>query len=383
MLHWLWLGKTRTALNLIDAFVTKNEKVQVLVVVPTQFLKDQWITQVDERGLSFNVRVEIINTVIKYNWTCDLLIVDECHLAAAETFSRIFERVQYKFILCLTGTMERLDMRHLLIEKFAPICDIITLEEAERNGWVAPHKEYVVLLDVDLTEYNEWTRKFNSYFAYFNFDFNLAMTVATNAIARNKWAKQMGLDSKKTAAIAMDWMRIMKKRKDFVMNHPKKIEVAKKILEARKDKKAITFSATIKTAEAIGVGYTVHSQKKAKENKEIIQAFNDCECGVLNTSKSADQGVDLHGVNLEVILHTDSSKIRKVQRVGRSVRYEEGKVAEIFTLIIAGTQEMKWLANSKTSKLITINEDQLDKILSGEQIQTRERNYCENLEFRF
>lgn len=76
MLHWLWLGKTRTALNLIDAFVTKNEKVQVLVVVPTQFLKDQWITQVDERGLSFNVRVEIINTVIKYNWTCDLLIVD-------------------------------------------------------------------------------------------------------------------------------------------------------------------------------------------------------------------------------------------------------------------------------------------------------------------
>lgn len=68
---------------------------------------------------------------------------------------------------------------------------------------------------------------------------------------------------------------------------------------------------------------------------------------------------------------------------GRSVRYEEGKVAEIFTLIIAGTQEMKWLANSKTSKLITINEDQLDKILSGEQIQTRERNYCENLEFRF
>jgi hypothetical protein len=30
--------------------------------------------------------------------------------------------------------MERLDMRHLLIEKYAPICDRITIEEAEANG---------------------------------------------------------------------------------------------------------------------------------------------------------------------------------------------------------------------------------------------------------
>ena len=151
----------------------------------------------------------------------------------------------------------------------------------------------------------------------------------------------MGLDSKKTAAIALDWMRMMKKRKDFVMNHPKKIEIARKILEARPDKKAITFSATINTAEQIGIGETIHSQKKAKENKEILDRFNTQDRGVLNTSKSADQGLDLKGINLEVILHTDSSKIRKVQRVGRSIRYEYGKTTEIFTLVIAGTQEVK------------------------------------------
>ena len=72
---------------------------------------------------------------------------------------RIFERVSYKFILGLTGTMERLDMRHLLLEKYAPICDRITIEEAENNGWVAPHREYVVMLDVDLTEYKEHSLK--------------------------------------------------------------------------------------------------------------------------------------------------------------------------------------------------------------------------------
>jgi len=308
-------GKTRVALNLIDAFTAKNPEAQTLIVVPTQILKDQWIQQIDERGLGFNARVEIINSVIKLDWTCDLLCIDEAHLAAAEQMIKVFQCVDYKFILCLTGTMERLDMRHLLIEKYAPICDRITIEEAEQNGWVSPHKEYVVLLNVDLTEYNEWTRKFNSYFSYMNYDFSLAMRLATNPIERNAWSKRMGLDARKTAAIAMDWMRMMKKRKDFVMNHPKKLEIARKILNARLDKKAITFSATIKMAEDIGIGYTVHSQKKAKENKQILEEFNNSTSGVLNTSKSADQGLDLHGINLEVILHTDSSKIRKVQRV--------------------------------------------------------------------
>lgn len=379
----LGFGKTRVALNLIDAFTTKNPEAQTLVVVPTQILKDQWIEQIDARGLGLNARVEIINSVIKLDWSCDLLVIDECHLAAADTFQRVFQCVSYKFILCLTGTMERLDMRHLLIEKFAPICDRITIEEAEQNGWVSPHKEYLVLLNVDLTEYNEWTRKFNNYFSYFNYDFGLAMRVATDAIVRNQWAKQMGLDVKKTAAIAMDWMRVMKKRKDFVMNHPKKLEVARKILNARPNCKAITFSATIKMAEDIGVGYTIHSQKKTRENKQILEQFNEQHSGVLNTSKSADQGLDLKGINLEVILHTDSSKIRKVQRVGRSIRYEQGKTTEIFTLVLAGTQEVKWFTNSKASKVITINENQLDKVLAGENIETRERNYSENLKLRF
>ena len=93
--------------------------------------------------------------------------------------------------------------------------------------------------------------------------------------------------------------------------------------------------------------------------------------------------MDIDGVDTEIILHTDSSKIRKGQRLGRSIRFKEGKTAEIFTLILAGTQETKWLANSKISKVITITEDQLDKLLAGEEIITRERQFTENLEFRF
>lgn len=76
-LHWLRLGKTRIALKLIDAFVRRDENTSVLVVVPTRILKDQWIDQLEEWGLLQNARVEIINSVIKLNWTCNLLVIDK------------------------------------------------------------------------------------------------------------------------------------------------------------------------------------------------------------------------------------------------------------------------------------------------------------------
>lgn len=99
------------------------------------------------------------------------------------------------------------------------------------------------------------------------------------------------------------------------MSHPHKIEVARRILEARKDKKCITFSATIKDAESIGIGYVLHSKKSKKENKNTIDKFNSEDCGVLNSSKAADQGLDVKGLSVGIILATDSSKIRATQRV--------------------------------------------------------------------
>lgn len=254
-------GKTRVALDLADAFITKNPTAQVLIVVPTQVLKDQWIEQIDNRALGLNVRVEIINSVIKLKWTCDLLIVDEVHRAASTTFLQIFKQVTYKFILCLTGTMERLDMRHILLEKYAPICDRITLEEAEANGWVAPHKEYVVMLNVDLSEYNDANARFNRAYSFFNFNFGDAMAAATDFRVRNRIASEMKVEPKIVTAMAMEFVRNLKKRKDFISNHPKKLEIARKIINARKDRKIITFSGTIKQSEAIGVGYVLHSKK--------------------------------------------------------------------------------------------------------------------------
>lgn len=377
-------GKTRLSLMLITSLLKSNSKASVLIVVPTEFLKEQWVDQLIEWDLIDNCKVEIINTVIRSEWTCDLLIIDEVHLTASDTFRKVFEVVEYSMILCLTATLQRLDGKEVLIKQYAPVCDTITLLEAQTEGWVSPIKEYVVLLDVDLTEYKAWDQKFNGYFAYFNWDFNIAMKCSTDWKFRNTYAKQMGLSPKDVLGMAMDWMRCMRKRKEFVMSHPKKLEVCKQILNARKDKKCITFSATIKDSEQLGVGQVLHSKQSKKKNAEIIKHFNEAESGVLCTSKAADQGVDIKGLSVGIIMSIDSSKIRKTQRTGRIIRFEEGKTAELFTLVIRGTQEWRWFQNSNTSKnAIVLSEDQLKLVLSGEELITRQRDQFEDTEFRF
>lgn len=377
-------GKTRLSLMLITSLLKSNSKASVLIVVPTEFLKEQWIDQLIEWDLIDNCKVEIINTVIRSEWTCDLLIIDEVHLTASDTFRKVFEVVEYSMILCLTATLQRLDGKEVLIKQYAPVCDSITLSEAQGEGWVSPIKEYVVLLDVDLTEYKAWDQKFNGYFAYFNWDFNIAMKCSTDWKFRNTYAKQMGLSPKDVLGMAMDWMRCMRKRKEFVMSHPKKLEICKQILNARKDKKCITFSATIKDSEQLGVGQVLHSKQSKKKNAEIIKEFNEAESGVLCTSKAADQGVDIKGLSVGIIMSIDSSKIRKTQRTGRIIRFEEGKTAELFTLVIRGTQEWRWFQNSNTSNnAIVLSEDQLKLVLSGEELITRQRDQFEDTEFRF
>ena len=146
-------GKTRCALMAIKALLKKYPQFRILVVVPTEALQKQWMGHVNDWGFQFNVEVVIINTCVKHRWMCDLLILDEIHRDAAEEFSKVFNQVKYRIILGLTATIERLDGKHFLIEKYCPVVDEISTMECLVNGWISQYKEYQVLIDVDNIDY--------------------------------------------------------------------------------------------------------------------------------------------------------------------------------------------------------------------------------------
>lgn len=390
------VGKTRIGLMTIKALLKKYPQFRVLVVVPTVALKEQWQVQLDDWGFTFNSEVQVINTVIKHKWNCDLLIIDECHRVNSNDFSQIFSCVQYKLILGLTATFERLDGKHIIMQKYCPIVDKISFMEALANGWVSDYKEYVVLIDVDnIDEYKEYNKEWLEHFEFFQFKFELAMSL----IGKDGWKAMLklrdemykGNDTEVKKKVLQNinyhsagFIRTLTKRKAFINNHPKKIEIAKKIIEARSNKKIITFSNNVKMAEAIRIGDVYTGRVSKKRSSTIIEDFSRESKGVLNTVKRADEGIDIPGLSVAIILGTDSSETKARQRRGRIVRKEGNKIAEVFYIVIKDTIEEKWVKNShKTDgNFITIDEKGLEQVLRGEQPEIYKKKTTEFM-FRF
>lgn len=357
-------GKTRTAMKTISRILDKKPDYRVIVIVPTQTLKEQWTLELIQRELIGNVDVYIVNTAITRELRCDLLVVDEVHMMMADTFSAIFRRIAYSLIMCLTGTIDRLDGKQSLLAKYAPICDTVDLDEAIENDWVADYKQYKVLIDVDLTQYRADHTKFLHHFSYFGFDFNVAMACATNWEVRHQWAMTHGVTDKDAMIQGLGFLRTMKARKAFLYDHAKKIEIANKIINARFDKKIITFTKSVEHAKLICCGEVYHGKVTAKKKTAMLKAFNDAEYGVLNACKALDVGADVTGVNTAIIISGDSSSITKRQRIGRSIRKEGDKIAEVWHLVIRGTVEEEWYRKSSGGlKATTIDEGQLDEFL--------------------
>lgn len=380
-------GKTRVALKSIELLRKKYPEFRILIIVPTETLRQQWFEELSKWNIIFNADVQIINTAVKHTWDCDFLILDEVHRMAASSFSQIFQKAKYKAILGLTATLERLDDRHVIIERYCPVCDSVQLGEALANGWVSSYVEYKVMLDVsDIDKYKELNKEFNKSFEFFNYDFNKAMSmVGANGI-RNRLAYRdelcpNGTKDEKSAVLkqityhATNMMRTMQSRKKFINNHPEKIRLTREIIKHRPNAKIITFSATVDVAESIGEGFVYSGKDSKKKGRMTIEEFSELESGVLNTIRKADEGLDVKGLSVAIILGQDSSSTRAVQRKGRVIRKEDNKSAEIFTLVINDTVECQWFAKShaKDSNFITIGEKGLMQVLKGEQPETYQK----------
>jgi len=373
-------GKTRIGLNCAETIVKHYPNFRILVVVPTDTLQKQWKKQLDERGLGLNCDVMVINTAVKQQRQYHMIILDEVHRYASDVFSLVFKQVGYKYILGLTATFERLDGKEILLQKYAPVIDKITLEDSLLNGWVSPYIEYEVLINVDdIAQYEEMNREFTEHFEFFNYDFNLAMEM----VGKDGWKKRQALRDRMcpqeaSSSVrkqmlsnityhAMGFMRVIQSRKKFINEHPKKIELARKIIEARKDKKIVTFSKKVDVAEQIGYGEVYTGKTSKKRSATILEDFKNKKVGVLNSCEKINEGLDVGGLSVAIILGLDSAKLKAVQRVGRVIRYEPGKQAEIFNLIINNTVETKWFSTAHPDgNFKVIDEEGLEKVLRGE-----------------
>lgn len=374
-------GKSRIAMNAIAMLQRKKQDVSVIIVTPSTSLQEQWVEGLKERNLyTDSVKVFVINSAVKAERKCDLLVLDECHRYPADTFRAVFDVVSYKMIMCLTATLERLDGKHVLIERYAPVVDTVTASECQANGWTAPYHEYMVLVRPDdPDEYSKLTRAVTEKAEFFGFDFNLALSCVGPAgwKRRYQYAKEICRNPavfdqtlRSVAAGAVGLMRAVQARKKWIYGNPAKLRIAEEIIASRRNSKIITFSASVKDAERIPGALVYTGKEGRKKNRITLDEFKRMKTGVISTAKLMDEGVDITDANVGIMLGVNSSKIRHVQTRGRVTRYSAGKTAEFFTLVMGGTVELEWWKRSYSGACDVIDEANLRKVLRHEPYNT-------------
>lgn len=390
------VGKTYIAMKAMKFLLKQHPEYKILVVVPTDALREQWVTTLDENGLGLNTDVQVMMGASQRECICDFLVIDEAHRINASTLSNIFNVVKYKYILGLTATFERLDGRHEILAKYAPVCDTITIEEAMLNGWVSKYRDYIVIVSVDDIEtYKQYNKRFIESFEFFRYDFNLAMKMIGKNGLKNKLAyrdelcpngskEELSNVLKSITFHANNFIKSIQDRKKFVYNHPKKLEITKEIIKHRSDKKIITFSANTKMTESIGTGYIFTGKEGKKKNRITMAEFSAMpEGSVLNTVKLAEEGISLPDLSVGIMLGVNSSKTKQVQTLGRIIRLSKDKTAEFFTLVIEDTIETEWMKKSRSSNNYEIIDvENLYKLLRGEPYEPY-RKKLKNYQFRF
>lgn len=393
-LNWATgVGKTRGGLMAISRFLKKNPTKSVIIVVPSEPIQRQWNQELIDWNLFQQCSVKTMSDTSVNKYSCTLLVIDEIHKVGAPTLLNIFKNVQYTIILGLTATFERLDGKDEIISKKCPIVDTISVEEAIENKWLADYREYEVLIEPeDIDVYKEVNKELYEHFSYFNYDFNLAMKCATDWKRRSELAKERCREdqsedfkavNKQILVHAMGFSRTLQARKKYIYNHPKKIELTNLILENRQDKKCITFSATIAMAEKIKYGAVYSGKDSVKKGRMNLQEFVQQDGGVLNTVMKLNEGFNCPDISVSVILGFNSSSTTKKQRVGRVIRQKEGKVAEVFTLVLKGTVEEEWFRRStSTGRYIPISEENLIDVLQGRPFNPKKKKQTKMM-FRF
>jgi superfamily II DNA or RNA helicase len=393
------MGKTFAAFLIINKMLARDKNRTTIVIVPTELLKGQWEFKAKKEGIK-NIKVYVINGITMNNikLECSLLILDEAHGFASEVFSRIFELVDYEFLLMLTATIIRLDGKHDMLLEKAPIVDSIPLQEAKKNGWVSDYMEYnlgIDLIEEDRNEYDKINKEFHKYFSYFGHDFKLAMNCTGSKKTKHlaeKYAKENDLDIKKVIFNGIMFSRYMKFRKTFLYKAMAKHLIALDIID-NFPFKTVTFSESTEFADRLTkaindkhgeISVSYHSkvktilvdgkkQGKTVRNREALKRFADnrYKVRIINTAKALDEGFDVEDVVLALVTSSTSNPKQHIQRVGRAIRdfinkHGNRKIALIINVYIKKSQDEKWLksrqTDPKTKKPINPNVIWIDNI---------------------
>lgn len=349
------VGKTFFALT-----VFKELKQRTLVIVPTKALMNQWVKELlhigvneEDVGVFYGesktfkpVTVATIHSISKEKKLEDrfsLAIFDEVHRYPSETWKSFLLKQNFKYTLGLTATLEREDGQHeLLLKTIGPVVYNYTTNHAVEDDLLSPFT--IRIRGIDLSDVQK------AYASRLDKDIKKAMEPFNNNFGRVIEA------SKKKNKYAFKALSMIQKRKKFYNNSTVKITKAAEDIKTmlKNNKKVIVFGEYIDTADVLyeklkGVHDNVFvyysGNKKSKfnfkesERKQIIEAFEQADSGVLITVKALDEGLNVKDIDVGVMVGYNTTMRQAVQRMGRILRKVEGQHVDMYLYYFRGTND--------------------------------------------
>lgn len=325
------VGKSKIAIDICEKLQKDKKDIKILLVVPTQQLRDtNWDKEFKKWGkehLLANIdKVCYVSLTKKFNKVYDLVILDESHKITPNNSKFFLTNIALK-VLSLTATFPLEEDRAALLNDVAPMVFEYTLDEAVKDGAVAPYEIFVIQTQL---EEEEKGIKAGSKDKPFYQSEKKAYEYVNGLIAKARLS-----DDSKLQMLLLKRMRL-------IYNLPSKVRAAERLLKyLKEDERILIFTGSIDHADKL-CDHRYHS----KTNDTALNRFVNGELTRLSCVKALNEGINVPDLDIGVVVQLDSKVRNAIQRIGRIVRYRKDHVAKIFLIVCEETQDKVWCENA-------------------------------------
>jgi superfamily II DNA or RNA helicase len=394
-------GKTITSLNCILNEYKKSGKYNVLILVPTLALVEQWEKEIGKFNFKNYVLVSgetkwhdelsaykanhrwrkeeenlfIISTYPSFtnqkflnlfksfqkNFT---IIADEAHNIGAPSIKAAFKQLTCKKRIALSATPKRVydpegtKELELLFKDQEPYCYSYSLEKAIDNDFLAPYFYYPVMVSLEPDELDEYIRISKRLLQFFDHK--------TGAFTNSQEAERLLLQRKRIIHKSINKLSAFS-------------TIIKQLTSEKKLQYCFTFAPegdytgdnsfedfnniidrfiieTNNTCPDIRVNsYT--SKDSRLERKDKLRGFEEGKIDILFTMKAIDEGVDIPRAEVGIFASSTGNPRQFIQRRGRLLRkHPDKKFATIYDMIVipnSGSGESNKYFNMEKSLVAT------------------------------
>jgi len=337
-------GKSYVALKAILAC-----QRSALILAPTIDLVQQWAKDLGERlGVPIgqygggekdlqDITVSTYDSAILimpfHGNRFGLLICDECHHLPAGITSGAADACLAPFRLGLTATPERADgLEQRLDELLGPIVHRTHITELE-GTFLASYQVETIEAPLDADEQEIYASNRAEYLAFVRRS-NISFS------APDGWARFIAAASRDHEGRSV--LRAYREQRRIMRSGRGKLRAVWELLRDHAGERSLIFTDDNDTAYAIGRAFilpVLTHHTKGPERKNMLARFRDGSWPVLVTSKVLNEGVDVPEAAIGIIVSGSGSVREHVQRLGRILRPQAGKVAVLYEILSAGTAE--------------------------------------------